>query len=378
MGIFDEIKKKLSHEFIDIIEWLDNTNDTLVHRFERYQNEIKNGAQLIVREGQMAVFINEGQLADVFSPGTYTLNTQNLPILATLKGWKYGFNSPFKAEVYFVSTRLFTDEKWGTKNPITLNDERFGFVEIRAFGTYAFKINDPGKFIKDVVGTDSNFTNYEINEHLKSLISTRFTDTIGEANLPIELYAANTNELSETCLEVMNPEFNSVGISLEKFYIENVSMPEELKKEIFEYSRLNKLDLDKLAKFKAAKAMEVAAANESGAAGAGMGMGMGFAMAQQMGTLFNQQTQTTTTNQIVSGGGATPPPLPNQPQYFYAVNGQQAGPVNYEALKGLFAGGSINAETLVWKQGMANWASLQSVPELQNLLGSVPPPLPNN
>lgn len=377
MGIFDEIKKKLSHEFIDIIEWLDNTNDTIVHRFERYQNEIKNGAQLVVREGQIAVFINEGQLADVFKPGTYTLNTQNLPILATLKGWKYGFNSPFKAEVYFVSSRLFTDEKWGTKNPITLNDDRFGFVEIRAFGTYAFKINDAGKFITDIVGTDSHFTNYEINEHLKSLISTRFTDTIGEANLPIELYAANTNELSETCLEVMNPEFNSVGISLEKFFIENVSMPEELKKEIFEYSRLNKVDLDKLAKFKAAKAMEAAASNESGAAGAGMGMGMGFAMAQQMGTLFNQQTQSKTVNQPASTG-ATPPPLPNQAQYYYAANGQQAGPVNFEALKNLFAARSINAETLVWKQGMANWTSLQSVPELQNLLGSVPPPLPNN
>ncbi|WP_299119548.1 SPFH domain-containing protein [uncultured Tenacibaculum sp.] len=377
MGIFDEIKKKLSHEFIDIIEWLDNTNDTIVHRFERYQNEIKNGAQLVVREGQIAVFINEGQLADVFKPGTYTLNTQNLPILATLKGWKYGFNSPFKAEVYFVSSRLFTDEKWGTKNPITLNDDRFGFVEIRAFGTYAFKINDAGKFITDIVGTDSHFTNYEINEHLKSLISTRFTDTIGEANLPIELYAANTNELSETCLEVMNPEFNSVGISLEKFFIENVSMPEELKKEIFEYSRLNKVDLDKLAKFKAAKAMEAAASNESGAAGAGMGMGMGFAMAQQMGTLFNQQTQSKIVNQPASTG-ATPPPLPNQAQYYYAANGQQAGPVNFEALKNLFAARSINAETLVWKQGMANWTSLQSVPELQNLLGSVPPPLPNN
>ncbi|WP_420552069.1 SPFH domain-containing protein [Tenacibaculum aiptasiae] len=377
MGIFDEIKKKLSHEFIDIIEWLDNTNDTIVHRFERYQNEIKNGAQLVVREGQIAVFINEGQLADVFKPGTYTLNTQNLPILATLKGWKYGFNSPFKAEVYFVSSRMFTDEKWGTKNPITLNDDRFGFVEIRAFGTYAFKINDAGKFITDIVGTDSHFTNYEINEHLKSLISTRFTDTIGEANLPIELYAANTNELSETCLEVMNPEFNSVGISLEKFFIENVSMPEELKKEIFEYSRLNKVDLDKLAKFKAAKAMEAAASNESGAAGAGMGMGMGFAMAQQMGSLFNQQTQSKTVNQPASTG-ATPPPLPNQVQYYYAANGQQAGPVNFEALKNLFATRSINAETLVWKQGMANWTSLQSVPELQNLLGSVPPPLPNN
>ena len=377
MGIFDEIKKKLSHEFIDIIEWLDNTNDTLVHRFERYQNEIKNGAQLVVREGQVAVFINEGQLADVFKPGTYTLNTQNLPILATLKGWKYGFNSPFKAEVYFVSTRMFTDEKWGTKNPITLNDDRFGFVEIRAFGTYAFKINDAGKFITDIVGTDSHFTNYEINEHLKSLISTRFTDTIGEANLPIELYAANTNELSETCLEVMNPEFNSVGISLEKFFIENVSMPEELKKEIFEYSRLNKIDLDKLAKFKAAKAMEIAAANESGAAGAGIGMGMGFAMAQQMGGMLKQQSQTT---KSVSNktSGATPPPLPTQTQYFYALNGQQSGPVTFEGLSTLFASKSIDATTLVWKQGMENWSALSTVPELQSLLGSVPPPLPNN
>ena len=380
MGIFDEIKKKLSHEFIDIIEWLDNTNDTIVHRFERYQNEIKNGAQLIVREGQMAVFINEGQLADVFKPGTYTLNTQNLPILATLKGWKYGFNSPFKAEVYFVSTRLFTDEKWGTKNPITLNDDRFGFVEIRAFGTYAFKIGDPGKFITDVVGTDGNFTNYEINEHLKSLISTRFTDTIGEANLPIELYAANTNELSDTCLEVMSPEFESVGISLEKFFIENVSMPEELKKEIFEYSRLNKLDLDKLAKFKAAKALEAAANNESGAAGAGMGMGMGFAMAQQMGSMFGQQQtqQTSNNNPNAAGGGTTPPPLPQQTQYFYALNGQQAGPATIAELTQLFATRTINADTLVWKQGMTNWAALNTVSELQSILGSTPPPLPGN
>ncbi len=154
-----------------------------------------------------------------------------MPILTTLKGWKYGFNSPFKAEVYFVNTHLFTDEKWGTKNPITLSDDRFGLVEIRAFGTYAFKVSDPGNFIKEIVGTDGNFTNFEINEHLKSLITTRFTDTVGKANLPIELYAANTTELSDTCKEVMQPDFTSVGISLEKFYIENVSMPEDLKKE---------------------------------------------------------------------------------------------------------------------------------------------------
>ncbi|PKA98085.1 membrane protease subunit (stomatin/prohibitin family) [Flavobacteriaceae bacterium MAR_2009_75] len=335
MDIFNEIKKKLSHEFIDIIEWLDSTNDTIVHRFERYQNEIKNNAKLVVREGQTAVFVNEGKLADVFTPGTYTLNTKNLPILTTLKGWKYGFDSPFKAEVYFVNTRLFTDEKWGTKSPFVLSDDRFGLVEIRAYGTYSFRIEDAGKFVIDVVGTDGNFTNYEINEHLKSLIVTRFTDTVGEANLPIELYAANTTELSDTCQDVMQPEFARVGIELEKFYIENVSMPEELKKEIFEYSRLDKLDMAKLSQFKAAKAMEAAAKNEGGTASAGMGMGMGFVLAQQMGNMMNPQaTQPGTVAQ--SPQAAIPPPILPQVSYYYAVNGQQNGPVTFDKLKELF------------------------------------------
>ncbi|MBT8179080.1 MAG: SPFH domain-containing protein [Eudoraea sp.] len=375
MGLFDEIKKKLSHEFIDIVEWLDDTNDTIVHRFERYQNEIKNAAKLIVREGQSAVFVSEGQLADVFTPGTYTLNTKNLPILATLKGWKYGFNSPFKAEVYFVNTRLFPDEKWGTKNPVMLSDERFGLTEIRAFGTYSFRINDPGKFVVDVVGTDSNFTNYEVNEHLKSLIVTRFTDTVGEANLPIELYAANTSELSETCQEVMQPEFGRVGIELEKFYIENVSMPEELKKEIFEYSRLDKLDMSKLSQFKAAKAMEAAARNEGGTAGAGMGMGMGLILAQQMGSMMGQAAPVQ--QAPVQGAATTPPPVPAQVLYHYAVNGQTLGPVSFERLKELFANRTINRDSLIWKPGMSGWSPLQDIEELKGFLGgTTPPPLP--
>ncbi|WP_028376994.1 SPFH domain-containing protein [Leeuwenhoekiella sp. MAR_2009_132] len=374
MGIFDTIKEKLSHEFIDIIEWLDYTDDTIAHRFERYQNEIKNNAKLIVREGQTAVFVNEGQLADVFTPGTYTLNTQNLPILSTLKGWKYGFDSPFKAEVYFLNTHLFTDEKWGTKNPITLSDDRFGLVEIRAFGTYAFRINDAGKFIKDIVGTDNNFTNFEINEHLKSLIATRFTDTVGEAKLPIELYAANTTELSETCKEVMQPEFLSVGISLEKFYIENVSMPEELKKEIFEYSRIDKLDLDKLTKFKTAKAIEAAANNEGGTAGTGMGMGMGFALAQQMGGAMMGGTPQAARQPQAA---ATPPPMPVATQYFYAHNSQQQGPVSFEQLQALFASRTINRDSLIWKQGLTEWKALQEIEELKSFLGgNTPPPLP--
>ena len=367
---------KLKGEFIDIIEWLDYSDDTIAHRFERYQNEIKNGAKLIVREGQTAVFINEGQLADVFEPGTYDLTTQNLPILSTLKGWKYGFNSPFKAEVYFVNTHLFTDEKWGTKSPITLSDDRFGLVEIRAFGTYAYKISDAGKFIIDIVGTDSNFTNFEINEHLKSLIATRFTNTVGQANLPIELYAANTTELSDTCREVMAPEFQSVGIALEKFYIENVSMPEDLKKEIFEYSRIDKLDLDKLTKFKTAKAIEAAAQNEGGTAGAGMGMGMGFVLAQQMGGMMNPQTGSGTV-QGQPAAAHTPPPMPTPTQYFYAVNGTQHGPVSFEQLQALFAGRTVNRDSLVWKQGMAAWTPLREVEELKSFLGgNTPPPLP--
>ncbi len=377
MDIFGKIKEKLTNEFIDIVEWLDYTDDTIAYRFERYQNEIKNGAKLIVREGQTAVFINEGQLADVFGPGTYDLTTQNLPILATLKGWKYGFNSPFKAEVYFVNTHLFTDEKWGTKSPITLSDDRFGLVEIRAFGTYAFKISDAGKFIKDIVGTDSNFTNFEINEHLKSLIATRFTNTVGQANLPIELYAANTTELSDTCREVMAPEFQSVGISLEKFYIENVSMPEDLKKEIFEYSRIDKLDLDKLTKFKTAKAIEAAAQNEGGTAGAGMGMGMGFVLAQQMGGMMGGNTQAAPQQAAQPSAGAVPPPLPAQTMYYYATNGTQHGPVTFEQMRSLFASRSINRDSLVWKQGMAAWTALKEVEELKTFLGgNTPPPLP--
>ena len=370
MDILGKIKEKLSHEFIDIIEWLDYTDDSISHRFERYQNEIKHGAQLIVREGQTAVLINEGSLADVYGPGTYTLETKNMPILTTLKGWKYGFDSPFKVEVYFVNTHLFTNEKWGTKNPIILNDDRFGLVEMRAFGTYAFRITDAGKFIKDIVGTDSNFTSFEINEHLKSLIATQFTDTVGEANIPIELYASNTKELSSTCLEVMQAEFKSVGITLEKFFIENVSMPEDLKKEIFEYSRLNKIDMAQLAKYKAAKALEIAAANEGGTAGAGMGMGMGFVLAQQMaGLLGNQGTNNT--------GGMTPPPMPTNTTYFYSFNGQQAGPVTIEKLGVLFANRTVNKDTLVWKQGMASWTALKDVEELKAFLGgNTPPPLP--
>jgi membrane protease subunit (stomatin/prohibitin family) len=367
MGLFDKIRG----EFIDIVEWLDDSNDTLVHRFERYQNEIKNGAKLTVREGQVAVFINEGKVADVFSPGMYTLSTENLPILSTLKGWKFGFNSPFKAEVYFVSTRNITAQKWGTKNPITLSDARFGMLEIRAFGTYVIRVKDAPGFITGIVGTDGEFTTAEIAEQLKSMIVTRFTDCVGESNLPIENYASNINEISEYVHGILSPEFEKYGIEVTKFLIENVSMPEEIKKEIFELSRLNTIDLDKLAKLKAAKAIEKAAENESGTAGAGMGMGMGFAMANQMGQTFSSSSQP---NQ--QQPSSSPPPLPNAISFHVAVNGQQTGPFDINTLKQMASQNKITRESLVWKEGMAAWQTASDVPELSIIFGSIPPPIP--
>lgn len=377
MGLFD----KLRNEFIDIIEWLDDSNDTLVYRFPRYNQEIKNGAKLTVREGQSAVFINEGQIADVFGPGMYTLNTENLPILATLKGWKYGFESPFKAEVYFVSTRKFTDMKWGTGQAIMLSDDRFGMIDIQAYGTYAFRIEKPGKFIQEVVGTDGHFTDDELSGQLRSLIVTRFTDAVGESRIPIELFAGQITELSDFVHHVMRLEFMEYGLELTKILIESISMPEEIKKEIYDYSRLNKIDLNKLAQFKAAQAMEAAAKNPGGAAGSGVGMGMGFAMANQMGQMFNQNTgQSDQTTQSQSnqaaGGPGVPPPIPQQSQYFVAVNGQQTGPFDMNVITQKIQSGEIARASLVWKQGMSNWDQAANVGELAGFFGAVPPPIP--
>lgn len=364
MGIFD----KLRGEFIDIIEWTDPSQNTLAYRFDRYGNEIKNGAKLTVRPGQVAVFVNEGQIADVFNPGMYELKTQNLPILSTLMGWKYGFNSPFKAEVYFISTKNMLDQKWGTKNAITLSDQRFGMIELRAFGTYVMKVKDAPKFLKEIVGTDGHFTNEEISEQLRSIVVTRFTDALGEANFQVEMLAANLTELSKFVDDIMKPEFDQYGIELTKFLIENVSMPDEVKKEIFELSRLDKIDLGKLAQMKAAKALEKAAENEGGTAGAGIGMGMGFAMANQMGQMFSG-------SQHPQNAGA-PPPIPGMVSYFVVQKGQQTGPFDMNTLRQMAQTNMLTRESLVWKNGMPEWIKAELVSELKDLFNTVPPPIP--
>ena len=233
-------------------------------------------------------------------------------------------------------------------------------LEIRSFGTYVIRVKDAPVFIKEIVGTDGHFTSDEIAEQLKSMIVTRFTDAIGEANLPIENYASNVNEISEYVHGFIGPEFEKYGIELTKFLIENVSMPEEIKKEIFELSRLNAIDLNKLAQMKAAKAMEKAAENQSGTAGAGMGMGMGFAMANQMGQTFTSgQTQTQNTT--------PPPPIPPNLTFHLVINGQQAGPYDLNALKQMAINNQFTKEMLVWREGMANWTAASQVPELNSI-----------
>ena len=367
MGIWD----RLRHELIDIIEFLDDSNDTLVHRFERFQNEIKNGAQLTVRPGQVAVLINEGQIADVYEPGMHRLETSNMPILSTLKGWKYGFNSQFKVEVLFVNTTQITDQKWGTKNAVPLSDPRFGMFEIRAFGTYSIKVNDAPRFIKEIVGTDGSFTAEEITGQLRSLVVTRCTDAIAETELPVEKYASNLNEISQDVHGRMSLDFDKYGLELSTFLVENISMPEEIKKEIFELSRLDsKVDLDKLAKLKTAKAIEKAAENE-GMAGGGMGMGMGFAMANQMGQQFSQQQQ----SDGASSAG-TPPPPPPALLFHVVINGEQQGPYDMNAIKSMISNQQISKTTLVWRNGMESWSEAGTVSELSGAFGSVPPPLP--
>jgi membrane protease subunit (stomatin/prohibitin family) len=367
MGLWDKIK----NELIDIIEWTDDSNNTMVWKFPRHQNEIKTGAQLTVRESQVAVFVNEGKIADVFQPGRYQLTTQNMPVLTTIMGWKYGFNSPFKVDVFFVNTKNFTDNKWGTKNPIMLRDAEFGPIRLRAFGTYAIKVIDAAKFIREIAGTQSHFTTEEVTEQLRNLIVTRFTDAIGESKIPALDLAANYDELSTFITGKINPEFGEYGLSVTKFLVENVSLPPEVEAALDKKSSMGILgNLNQYAQFQAANAMEAAAKNPGGA-NPGLEMGMGMAMAQQMGNMFNQQNQNQQQN-----NNAGPPPLPGAVQFFMAINGQQQGPFNLAALQQMITSGSFNRDSLVWKQGMSGWLKAGEVPELSGLFGAAPPPIP--
>jgi membrane protease subunit (stomatin/prohibitin family) len=357
-----DIWKKLTGELIDIVEWLDDSRDTLVYRFERHNNEIKYGAKLVVREGQSAVFINEGQLADVFKPGTHTLETQNIPILSTLKGWKYGFNSPFKAEVYFVNTRQFTDLKWGTMNPIMLRDPEFGPLRLRAFGTYAMKVTDPGTLVKEIAGTNGRLTVDGLTDQVRNLLVSRFAECLAESKIPALDLAANYSELGGVMAGHMKPAISQYGIELTTLLVENISLPPEVEQALDNRTKMGVIgDLSRYTQLQAAEALRDAAKNPGGAAAAGVGAGLGIGIGQQAA-------------QAMHAAAVTPPPLPAG--FFVAIDGKQAGPFDMATLANHAKAGTLTRETLVWKQGMAAWSPAGTVADMASVFATLPPPLP--
>jgi membrane protease subunit (stomatin/prohibitin family) len=369
MGVWDKVRGEL----IDIVQWIDDTNDTMVYRFERYNNQIKFGAQLTVREGQTAVFVNEGKIADIFQPGMYSLETKNLPVLSTLQGWKYGFNSPFMAEVYFCSMRQFTDLKWGTMNPIMLRDAEFGPVRLRSFGTYVIRVNDPAVLIRQIVGTDGHFTVDEISNQLRDLIVSRFAEIVGQSRIPVLDMAANYSELGNFLTQRIAPEFQSYGIELTKLLVENISLPPAVEEALDKRTSMGVVgNLAAYTQFNIANSIPDAAKNPGGLAAAGAGIGIGMAMAAPMGQAFSGQQAG------ASGTPATPPPIPGAATYFVAFEGKQTGPFDMQTLAAQAASGRLTQQSLVWTQGMAQWTPAGQVSALTGIFANVPPPLPPN
>ena len=360
---------KIFGEFVDVIEWVDDSGDTMVYRFERYGNEIKHGAMLTVRESQAAVLVNEGEIADVFSPGMYELKTANVPILSTLQNWHRGFESPFKAEVYFFNTKRFTDLKWGTKNPIMLRDPEFGPVRLRAFGTYVTRIVDPGVFLSEIVGTDGRFTTDEITNQLRNLIVSRFATVIGSSGIGILDLAGNYDQLGSFVTGRIAPEFTNYGLELNTLLVENISLPPEVEKALDRRTSMGVVgNLAQYTQYQAAEALRAAAQNPGGTAAAGMGLGMGFAMAKQMGEAQSGASS--------GAAGATPPPLPGSRPFYVARDGRQIGPFPIAELRRQIQAGELTRSTLVWTEGMAEWESAGSVADLAGLFAAVPPPIP--
>jgi membrane protease subunit (stomatin/prohibitin family) len=365
MGLFD----KLRAELIDIVEWIVDTRNTLVWRFPRYNNEIKQGAQLIVRPAQMAIFVHRGQLADVFEEGVHVLNTENLPILSTLAGWKYGFNSPFKSEIYFVSTRQITDLKWGTPNPIMLRDPEFGPIRLRAFGTYALKAVDPKALLKELVGTDSVVETDEVSELIRSIINTAFADMLAEKKIAALDLAAHYNEFSEDLRQYVQARVDDeYGLAIPQLFIVNISLPEAVEKALDTRTSMGVIgDMQKYQQYQLGTAMGDAAKNPAPGMGEGLGLGMGFAMANRMIGAPG----------IMAAGTTAPPPLPSQTVWHVGVNGQSQGPFPSEEIQQGIASGQITAKTLLWSPQLSGWTAAGQIPDWARFFQQqTPPPLP--
>lgn len=368
MSIFDF----LSGQFIDVIHWTDDTRDTMVWRFQRHGHEIKYGAKLTVREGQAAVFVHEGQLADVFTPGLYMLETNNMPIMTTLQHWDHGFQSPFKSEIYFVNTNRFTNLKWGTKNPVILRDPEFGPTRIRAFGTYAVKVSDPARFLTEIVGTDGEFTSDEISFQLRNIIVQEFSRVIAGSGIPVLDMAANTADLGKLVASEISATMTEYGVTIPELYIENISLPPAVEEVLDKRTSMGVVgDLGRYTQFQAAEAL----GRDGGAAGNAMGTGLGAGLGMAMGA---QMTQAGPWGPVPAQQTAPvpPPPPPVEHVWHIAEKGQTKGPFSKAKMGRMVTDGSLGRDTMVWTAGQDGWMRAEDVRELAQLFTVMPPPPP--
>jgi membrane protease subunit (stomatin/prohibitin family) len=288
MGLFDFIRG----EFIEVIDWVEQSKDVVLHKFPDKDANIKYGAQLTVRESQTAIFLDEGQIADVYEPGRHKLITDNMPIMTTLRSWKHGFDSPFKADVYFISTRTFTGLKWGTPNPIMLRDPQFKQVRVKAFGTYFIKIKDPKKFFTEFAGTSGTLRVHEIENQLRDIVSPKFAESLAEAGVSVLDMVANYTELGDKIGPMLQDDLDPFGIELVKFQITSTSMPKQVEEFYDKMTNMHMVDdMNKFQQFQQADAIVKAAENTGGGASEGVGLGIGMTLANQMMNNQNQQQQ---------------------------------------------------------------------------------------
>ncbi|MEL6521831.1 MAG: SPFH domain-containing protein [Pseudomonadota bacterium] len=378
MGIFDF----LSGQFIDVIHWTDDTRDTMVWRFEREGHEIKYGAKLTVREGQAAVFVHEGQLADVFTPGLYMLETNNMPIMTTLQHWDHGFRSPFKSEIYFIATTRFNDLKWGTKNPVMLRDPEFGPTRIRAFGTYSIRVAEPSRFMTEIVGTDGEFTMDEISFQIRNIIVQEASRVMAGSGIPVLDMAANTADMGKLIAAEVSKTLAEYGLTMPELYIENISLPPAVEAALDKRTSMGLAgDLGKFTQYSAAEAMTAAA--QSGGSGGSMGAGIGAGLGMAMGNMMMGGGQ-----QPGPWGGAAqqapapaaapapPPPPPVEHVWHIAKDGQTTGPFSKARLGQMASEGEFDRETYVWTAGQDGWMKAEDVQELAQLFTILPPPPP--
>lgn len=291
MGLFRFIR----NELIEVIDWVENDRDTVIWKWPHEKNNIKYGANLIVRDSQKALFVNEGLIADLFEPGRFELVTSNMPILTSMRNWKTGFNSPFKVDVYYISTRQFTGLKWGTPNPIILRDPEFKQVRVRAFGVYFIRVKDPELFFREFAGTAPQLRIHELEERLRELVSPKFAEAIAESGVSVMDMVANYTELGDLIAPRLQKDFDPFGLELTKFQISSTTLPKEVEEFYDKMTNMNMVgDMNKFQQFQTGQAIENASKNEGGGAGEGLGMGMGFGMANQM--MQNQQNQHQSTN----------------------------------------------------------------------------------